>query len=175
MKRAALLSVWVLGLSLIAGCVQRRMTVISDPPGAKVIVNGHDLGAAPVDVPSNQFIYYGNYEILLLKDGYEPLLVNQGVPPPWYEWFPLDFISENLLPHHLKDRRIFTYELQPTIEVPPAQVFQNADAQRARGQTIGCPPELLPPGAIASPPPAQGVESPGSPGGIPAPIPASQP
>jgi hypothetical protein len=154
MKRAARLGVGAVCVALLAGCVERRMTIISDPPGAKVIVNGHDLGAAPVDVPSNLFIYYGNYEISLLRDGYEPLLINQAVPAPHYEWFPLDFISENLLPVHFKDRRVFTYVLPPTIEVPPDELTRRANEQRGRGQMIGAPAIITSMTPASSPPPA---------------------
>ncbi|MEI6037860.1 MAG: PEGA domain-containing protein, partial [Planctomycetota bacterium] len=38
------------------GCVQRRMTIRSNPPGALVYVDDYQIGATPV---STDFIYYG--------------------------------------------------------------------------------------------------------------------
>jgi len=116
----------------MGGCVDRRMTILSDPPGALVRVNGYDLGAAPVDVPSDKFVYYGHYEIELIKDNYEPLRVRQAVPPPWYERFPLDFISENLVPWRIKDHRIYSYTLAPPQPMVSEQVLQNAEAFRGQ-------------------------------------------
>ncbi len=42
---AALLMLAALGL--LSGCVERRYTIRSDPPGATVIVNGEEIGPAP--------------------------------------------------------------------------------------------------------------------------------
>jgi hypothetical protein len=127
----------VVCLALVSGCVERRMTVISDPPGAQVYVNNRPIGNSPAYLPSQRFIYYGNYDILLIKEGYEPLLVKQAVPPPWYEWPGVDFFSENLVPWNIKDERIFPYQLQPHRIVTPEDVLHNADSFRSRGQLIG--------------------------------------
>src|SRR5688500_13325108 len=74
-----------------AGCVQRRRTIRSNPPGALVYVDNHEIGVTPV---ATDFIYYGTRQIRLVKDGYETLTVLQGVPAPWYQYFPIDFFAE---------------------------------------------------------------------------------
>jgi hypothetical protein len=125
-----------LSLGLLPGCVERRMTIVSDPPGAAVIVNGKDIGAAPVDVPSKMFMYYGDYDITLLRDGFEPALIRQAVPKPWYQCFPLDFVSENLVPWHIHDKRLFSYQLQPPAMMPPENLLERANDQRMRARTI---------------------------------------
>src|SRR5947209_17729254 len=96
----------VLGL---AGCVERHFLIESDPPGAFVYQNGKFLGATPVDVP---FTYYGKYDFMLVKDGYETMRVSTRVSPPWFERFPLDFFSENLWPFHVQDIRPVRFELR---------------------------------------------------------------
>lgn len=118
------------------------MTIISDPPGATVIVNGQLLGAAPVDLPSRSFLYYGKYDIQLFRTGYEPLRIQQEVKAPWYQWPGLDFISENLVPWHVKDHRVFTYEMLPARQVPMEHILENGERERARGQGLGMPLEL---------------------------------
>jgi hypothetical protein len=120
------------------------MTILSDPPGAIVWVNGREVGATPVDVPSDMFIYYGDYDITLVMDGFEPLKVRQAVPSPWYEYFPIDFFSENVVPWHTKDHRVFTYQLAPARIVPREELLRNANLQRSRGQGIQGVPELPP-------------------------------
>jgi hypothetical protein len=145
-----------IGLVLLlaaAGCVERRMTIVSDPPGAAVIVNGKDIGAAPVDVPSKLFTYYGDYDIVLLRDGYDPALIRQSVSPPWYQYFPLDFVSENLIPWTIRDRRVFTYRLQPAAIVPAGDLLERARMQRERARAIVPVPEEA--GADELPPPAR--------------------
>ncbi len=39
-----------------AGCVQRTITITSDPPGALVWLNDREIGRTPLDV---NFVYYG--------------------------------------------------------------------------------------------------------------------
>src|SRR5262249_32019669 len=104
------------GTVVLAGCVERRFVINSDPQGAVVFQNGQPLGAAPAD---NHFVYYGKYRFTLVKDGYETLVVDQDVPAPWYEYPGLDFISENLVPFTIRDRREFSYHLEPA-RIPSA-------------------------------------------------------
>lgn len=127
----------VLAAGLLAGCVERRYVVNSEPPGAAVLRNGRPLGAAPAD---DHFLYYGNYHFTLVKDGYQTLQVDQPIKAPWYEYAPLDFVSENLIPWKITDRREFTYQLQP-LQLPNTQELLNqAEMLRQRGQAL-TPPE----------------------------------
>src|SRR5262245_47149374 len=75
------------------GCVQRRMTVRSNPPGAMVYIDDYPIGTTPC---STDFTYYGTRKIRLVKDGYETLTIHQPVKTPWYQWFGVDFFSENV-------------------------------------------------------------------------------
>jgi hypothetical protein len=64
----------------VTGCVQRRFTIRSNPPGAQVYVDDYEIGTTPV---SHDFVYYGTRKIRLVKDGYETLTVYQPMPTPW--------------------------------------------------------------------------------------------
>lgn len=67
--RAAVVCCCLLAGAAVAaagGCVQRRMTVRSNPPGALVYVDDYQIGTTPV---STDFIYYGTRKIRLVKDG----------------------------------------------------------------------------------------------------------
>jgi hypothetical protein len=151
MNRRRRLSWWLTVTAwagLLAGCVERRFVINSDPQGAIVFENEQPLGAAPAD---NHFVYYGRYRFTLVKDGYETLVVDQNVPQPWYEFPGLDFISENLLPFTIRDRREFFYHMEPT-RIPNARELRDkAGVLRSRGQAImplpGTVPSPLPPGA----------------------------
>ncbi len=110
-ERGSRLPCWLLlllVLPLTCGCVHRRMTIRSDPPGAQVLLEGEPIGFAPT---STNFDYYATREITLVKDGYETLTTLQKVRTPWYQRFPLDFISDNLLPFRVTNRHEFTYKL----------------------------------------------------------------
>ncbi|MFG0334799.1 MAG: PEGA domain-containing protein [Maioricimonas sp. JB049] len=93
-----------------SGCVSRRLTIRTDPPGALVEVDGERLGLTPV---SMDFTYYGEREITLSAPGYETEVIRQPIPTPWYQVPPFDFVSDNFLPVRLTNRHDFTYRLRP--------------------------------------------------------------
>jgi len=135
------------------------MTIRSNPPGALVYVDNYEIGTTPV---STHFLYYGTREIRLVKDGYETVTVMQKFPAPWYEFPPLDFVSENLVPGEIRDQRDLTFQLRPQMVVPVEHLMDRAERLRS-GTIMG--PGL--PGQPARPmlPPGQ----PGLPSGQPAP------
>jgi hypothetical protein len=113
------------------GCVRRRLNVRSNPPGALVYVDNQQIGATPCSV---DFTYYGTREIRLIKPGYETLTVNQPIPTPWYQYPPLDFISENLVATKIRDNRTVTYDLAPQVIVPTQQLVDRANQLRQETQ-----------------------------------------
>lgn len=125
------------------GCVERRMTIRSNPSNALVILDGQEIGFTPVSVP---FHYYGVRQIKLVKDGYETKIINQHVTPPWYQRFGVDFVSEVLLPWRIRDERDYglsenEYSLQPKLMVSQDQLLQRA--QEVRMAAHNPPPKAL--------------------------------
>ena len=126
--RLALKVLLVVVLALPAvGCVRRRLNVRTNPPGALVYVDNQQIGTTPCSV---DFTYYGTREIRLVRPGYETLTVNQPIPTPWYEYIPLDFVSENLVPTKIRDNRTVTYDLAPQVIVPPQQLVDRGNQLR---------------------------------------------
>ena len=110
-----------------SGCVQRRLTIRSNPPGATVYVDNREIGQTPI---SHSFIYYGQRQIRLEKDGYETLTQMVNVPAPWYEYPVIDFFSENVVPGEIRDERDYSFNLVPQYVVPPEQLLGRADELR---------------------------------------------
>ncbi|HBO43127.1 MAG TPA: hypothetical protein DD670_04170 [Planctomycetaceae bacterium] len=131
------------------------MTIRTNPPGALVYVDDYEIGTTPV---STNFTYYGTRKIRLVKEGYETLTVMQPIPTPWYQFPPFDFVSENLVPGEIRDRRDFTYQLRPQVVVPAEQLRGRAEELRAQGQLplAMTSPAMTPPAAsfppVGSPP-----------------------
>ena len=137
-----------------SGCVRRRMTIRSNPPGALVYVDDHPapIGTTPV---SHDFIYYGTRKFRLVKDGYETLTVKQSIPPPWYQYVPLDFVAENLVPGEIRDQRCLDFQLRPQMVVPTEQLLARAEQlRRGTGATGGV---ATSPVTIGGPPPGAEV------------------
>lgn len=134
-----------------SGCVQRRMTIRSNPPGALVYVDDYQIGTTPV---STDFIYYGTRKIRLVKDGYETLTVRQPFPLPWYQVFPLDFVTENLWPAEIRDERVVDLSMMPAATTPPEEVVGRAEVARlSAGGGAVAPASVIVPQAPMSPQP----------------------
>lgn len=131
LSAAVALAVLAVGLP---GCVQRRLIIRSNPPGALVYVDDYQIGTTPI---ATNFTYYGTRKIRLVKDGYETLTVMQTIPPPWYQIPPLDFITENLLPGELRDHRTFEYQLVPQAVVPTELLLSRAESLRSQTHASG--------------------------------------
>jgi hypothetical protein len=142
----------LIAMASATGCVQRRMTVRSNPPGAMVYIDDYPIGTTPV---STDFIYYGTRKVRLVKDGYETLTVYQPVKTPWYEWFGIDFFSENIWPGEIRDERAYEFQMIPTVRVPDEQLVGRAEQLRANSQpALGAiiqPSAALPIGPAVAP------------------------
>ena len=124
------------------GCVHRRMTVRTNPPGALLYVDDTPIGITPV---STDFTYYGTRKIRLVKDGFETLTVMQPIPAPWYQYPPIDFVAENFVPGEIRDQRMLDFQLKPQMVVPTEQLLSRAETLR-RGVHLA-PGPLATPGA----------------------------
>lgn len=76
---------------MLAGCVEQKLTLTSEPPGALVYLNHVEVGRTPLTMP---FTWYGDYDVVLRLDGYETLKTHTKVSPPVYELPPFDLFSE---------------------------------------------------------------------------------
>ncbi|MGD9854391.1 MAG: PEGA domain-containing protein [Planctomycetaceae bacterium] len=121
----------LLAVCALSGCVSRRLTIRSDPPGALVELDGERIGYTPKSI---DFTYYATREITLSKVGYETLTIQQPVPPPWYQVPPLDFISDNFLPVQVTNRHDFTYRLTPQRLVGEDELLDRASGVRTQSQ-----------------------------------------
>ncbi len=117
--------------SSLVGCVERRYTIRTDPPGALVYVNGEELGPSPA---SHSFTYYGDREIVLVADGYETERIIQPIKAPLYDNNLTDVFTENFLPFTLRDEREFTYKLRPSTVPETGDLVNRADQLRAQGK-----------------------------------------
>jgi hypothetical protein len=145
----SILCVLLLALASV-GCVQRRMMIRSHPAGALVYLNGQELGRTPI---TTDFTYYGDFEVKLVKDGYETETIIQPVPMPWYQWPVVDFVAENVVPQKIHDRRELSYNLRPKVKQTPEQIVSAAEQLRLASRSQGMP-QPTPNFAEPVPPPA---------------------
>jgi hypothetical protein len=121
----------VLLLAAVAslGCVQRTISITSDPSGALVHLNDEQVGRTPVTVP---FIFYGVYDVRLEADGYEPLWTAQKAKAPWWEMPPIDLFAEAV--PNAKAQLHWHFALDPATpagEVDPHELVDHAKQLQA--------------------------------------------
>jgi len=109
----------ILGLALAwsPACVERKLLLRSEPTGLRAYVDRELVGTTPTETT---FDFYGDREIVLLHEpgpdetpAWRPLRVLVPVAAPWYQWFPIDFVFDVLLPFTIRDHRTITLRLEP--------------------------------------------------------------
>ncbi len=116
------------------GCVERFITVTTRPAGALVWLNDQEVGATPVKVP---FTWYGQYRLVIQKDGYETVNTSVKVNAPVYEWFGIDLFSECLWPGKLIDDHQYSFNLQTRKNTPIDPLIERA--RQLRNETLKKP------------------------------------
>jgi hypothetical protein len=91
------------------GCVQRTISITSDPNGALVYLNDKEVGRTPLEVP---FKFYGVYDVRLERDGYKPLWTEQQAEAPFWEAPGPDLIAEAIPGNKVQLQWHFTMEQQ---------------------------------------------------------------
>jgi len=103
-----------------SGCIQRRIRVTSEPPGAVVWLNDTEIGRTPAEA---DFTFYGSYDVRLELDGYEPVHQARRTHAPFHEYPGPDLIAE-ALPFKFDTLIEWHFDLEPSPEQtqPPEEV-----------------------------------------------------
>lgn len=124
-------------ISSVSGCVRRTLTITTDPPQARVFLNDQEIGRSEV---STDFLWYGDYDVIIRKEGYQTLQTNWTIKPPWYQWIPFDFFTEVLWPGWIHDSRCEHYVLTPATTPTEGEVIERAESLRE--EALGAPRKL---------------------------------
>lgn len=110
----------MVGALVLAGCVERTITITSEPAGALVYLNDEEVGRTPVVVP---FTFYGKYDVRLQRQGYSPMWTQGNAEAPWWEFPGPDLIAE------LTSQKVnlnWHYKLEPRDEDDVTTTLENA-------------------------------------------------
>jgi hypothetical protein len=130
MKKWSLLLTAVLTAGLLlGGCVERKLTINTDPQGAVVILNDEEIGTSPV---TTSFEWYGDYNVRISKEGYETLKTHRELKPPLHDYFPFDFFAEIINPNRIVDSYEWTFTLASQTEPNREELIR--DAQELKKQ-----------------------------------------
>ena len=122
--------VMIASAGLLAGCVEREMTITSEPAGALVFVSDVEVGRTPL---KRSFLWYGDYDIILRLDGHETLKTHASIKPPIYEIPPFDLLS-HIAPWTYHDRRFLHYRLKPLKLPSDNELIRRAERMQKRNE-----------------------------------------
>jgi hypothetical protein len=137
----------LLAAGLATGCVRRTISITSDPDGALVFLNHREIGRTPVEI---EFLYYGDYDVRLMKDGYEPLIARAEAEAPLWDTPPFDLAAEAV--PDTRHRIEWHYDLAPVVENNPA-LLERAGQLRGKLNNDIADSEIQPPEDQPPPPP----------------------
>lgn len=123
----------------VAGCVEREWTLRSEPAGAIVYVSHVEVGRSPVTI---DFTWYGDYDVIFRKEGYETLKTSVKIDPPWFEVPGADFFSE-IAPWTYHDRRETLHILKKK-KAPDKEALKNR-AEQMRQENLSGQRFITPP------------------------------
>jgi hypothetical protein len=110
------------------GCVERKLTVTSQPPGALVYLNNREAGRTPF---STDFTWYGDYDVVVRKEGYKTIVSKKKIAAPWWQYPPVDFVAE-VSPGRKVDEHTLNFTLTPLEEVSASAMLERATELRRR-------------------------------------------
>lgn len=124
------------GLALLAitpvlgGCLERTVTITSEPAGAIVVLNDEEIGRTPVETG---FRYFGVYDVRLQREGFEPIVTEKEAVAPIWEYPGLDLLAI-AAPWRVKTHLEWHFDLEavPEPDTPEAEQSEQELFDRAR-------------------------------------------
>jgi hypothetical protein len=108
---------------LLIGCVERQLTINTNPQGAIVALNDEEIGVSPVTV---SFEWYGDYDVRISKEGFQTLKTHHKLKGPWYDRFPFDFLANCLYPKRIVNSYEWTFTLAPQTQPNREELIEDA-------------------------------------------------
>ncbi|MGD0571496.1 MAG: PEGA domain-containing protein [Sedimentisphaerales bacterium] len=108
----------------VTGCVERKLTINTNPAGAQVFLNDEEIGVSPV---TTSFNWYGDYNITIRKQGCETLQTHRKLQAPLHDLFPFDFVTQILYPGRIVDSYEWSFDLKPQKDVGRQELIQAAE------------------------------------------------
>jgi hypothetical protein len=113
----------------LSGCVERKLTINTEPQGAIVALNDEEIGISPVTI---EFNWYGDYNIRIAKEGYETLNTHRELKGPVRDHFPFDFFAEVLWPGRIVDEYEWSFRLKAYEPIDRDELLRAAEVMQEK-------------------------------------------
>ena len=118
----------------LPGCVRRTLVITTEPSKALVFLNDQEIGRTKV---TTDFLWYGDYDVVIRKPGYKTLHTHWDVKAQWYQIIPIDFFAEVLWPGNINDVHTRHFALDPQ-ELPSSEELLERAAE-TREEALNTP------------------------------------
>lgn len=116
-------AVVVIFFPFTSGCIERRLTINTNPQGAIVLLNDEEIGISPVSV---NFNWYGDYRIQIQKEGHEILNTHRELNAPLHDIMPFDLFFGVFWPGRIVDAYEWSFDLKPYQPMDRDTLIQDA-------------------------------------------------
>lgn len=117
-------------LALTAGCVERKLTINTEPQGALVELNDEHIGVTPVTVAFN---WYGDYKVRIQKEGYNSINTHRELDRPLHDKFPFDFFA-SISPEQIVDEHEWTFDLEVFQPISREELIEASNAAKEQAE-----------------------------------------
>ena len=123
-------------VGMCGGCVERRYTVRTEPPGARSssMANPSALRRPPI-TSTITAIARSRWSWTAI----ETKTIIQPINAPWWDNYLTEFFSENLVPYVIRDEREFTYKMEPYRAPTEEEIQGRAEALRSEAKVLPPP------------------------------------
>jgi len=128
---SGLVVVGLIATLLLTGCVERQLTINTEPKGALVFLNDEEIGESPVTA---SFEWYGDYNVRISKEGYETLNTHRKLKRPLHDKFPFDLFAM-VIPKRTVNSYQWTFTLEEKRQISREQLIQNAEELKEKAVT----------------------------------------
>jgi hypothetical protein len=119
------LIIFLVSFCLLAGCVQRKLTIVTEPAGALVVLNDEEIGTSPVSVG---FEWYGDYNIRITKEGYQTLNTHKNLKRPLRDVVGFDLLADAFTTKI--DEYTWNFTLEPYQQIDKDELIKSAVSLR---------------------------------------------
>ncbi|MCH7995509.1 MAG: PEGA domain-containing protein [Planctomycetes bacterium] len=123
----------VTAVAMLSGCVRRTLKITTEPPSALVFLNEEEVGRSDI---TRDFLWYGDYSVIIRKEGYKTLKTHWDIKPPWYQRIPIDFFAEVLWPGHIHDTHETHFVLEKQEWPTSEELVNRAKELQARAHDL---------------------------------------
>ncbi|OHB58132.1 MAG: hypothetical protein A2Y12_07660 [Planctomycetes bacterium GWF2_42_9] len=148
MVRKLLFIVCVVNFLLFSGCVERKLTITTEPAGALVLLNDEEIGTSPVTVG---FEWYGDYRVRISKENFSTLDTHRNLPRPMRDRFPFDLFDDMFRTRI--DEYSWNFKLEPYSPMSKEDLIDRAVT--LRNEALVDPNAIAPKGALDKKKPAK--------------------